>query len=64
MSVHDHAAPVCRRCGNEMYMTRFLSDLSEHGIDREQYYECLWCEDDDAIEVHAPPPQSVEYTAA
>jgi hypothetical protein len=42
-------APRCKRCGNEMYMTRFQSDVSPDGIHRERLYECLWCGEDELV---------------
>jgi hypothetical protein len=42
-------APRCKTCGNEMYMTRFQSDVSSNGIHRERLYECLWCGEDELV---------------
>jgi hypothetical protein len=39
----SEAIPRCKVCGEQMYMTRFQSDVSPQGINREQLYECLWC---------------------
>jgi hypothetical protein len=39
----NNSAPRCKACGQEMYMTRFQSEVSPQRIKREQLYECLWC---------------------
>jgi hypothetical protein len=64
MSANNNPAPRCKLCGNEMYMTRFQSDVSVKGIDRNYYYECLWCGENDTIEIQAIPNQSVEHASA
>lgn len=50
--------PVCRRCGNQMFMTRFQSTVSDKGIDRDQYYECLWCDETDFVTSYTPTSES------
>jgi hypothetical protein len=59
-------APRCKTCGNEMYMTRFQSEVSPGGIHREHLYECLWCGEDEVVRFAevgcgqaAPPEQRV-----
>jgi len=60
----DHSyKPMCRLCGNEMYMTRFQSTVTDDGIDREQYFECLWCNETDFVMSHVPHPRSKELAA-
>jgi hypothetical protein len=64
MSTDNPTAPRCKLCGHEMYMTRFLADVSEKRIDRDYYYECLWCGDDGAVKIHAAAERHVEGAVA
>jgi hypothetical protein len=53
----------CRHCGNQMHMTRFQSTVTDVGIDREQYYECLWCDQTDFVASHTPHARQKELAA-
>lgn len=55
--------PRCRMCGNQMYMTRFQSEVTGQGVDREYAYECLWCEETEKVRFHVPHPQTQELAA-
>jgi hypothetical protein len=64
MLADSYSAPRCKLCGHEMYMTRFLADVSGSGIDREHHYECLWCGESDTIGIPRTPRGPVEQVAA
>jgi hypothetical protein len=55
--------PRCKYCGNQMLMTRFQSEVTDRGIDKEYAYECLWCEDSQKLTFHVPHPRSKELAA-
>jgi hypothetical protein len=57
-------APRCKVCGNEMYMTRFQSDVSPQGVNREHLYECLWCGEGEVRHFAEQRLQSKEGLAA
>jgi hypothetical protein len=55
--------PKCKFCQNEMYMTRFQSNVTDTGIDREQAYECLWCGETDKVFSHTSHSKRDELAA-
>jgi hypothetical protein len=55
--------PKCRHCGNQMYLTRFQSTVTDAGIDREQFYECLWWEERDFVTSHMSHTKRKELAA-
>jgi len=60
----NEQTPRCKLCGNEMYVTRFRSTVTNAGIDHEYAYECLWCDNTDKVVSHVAHSQSAELTAA
>lgn len=55
--------PTCRLCGNQMYLMRFQSTVTDEGIDREQFFECLSCNETDFVMSHAPHSRIKERAA-
>jgi hypothetical protein len=60
----SESPPRCENCGQEMYMTRFQSDVSPEGIDREHLYECLWCGEGEAMRCEDRGTERREAVAA
>ena len=62
MSDNAHK-PYCKFCGNQMYLTRFQSSVTDKGIDREHAYECLWCGETDKVFSYIPARRDESVTA-
>jgi hypothetical protein len=49
----------CKLCGNQMYVTRFVSETTDRGC----VYECLWCDETEKVIEQKPHSQENEIAA-